>query len=360
MITRLIRYFSISSIFLSSTLLVTPLARATTFQAQEVEQADFIAIARPYGKKYDLLIIQQIQGKRQCWSESGAGPTIVEPLLLNFDFTGSCERSTDSNGYSLRLDGEDYGMSYLLRIVEKNGDLLLVGTNRTNPSQEIVIGRTGGISSGLLKIQLNPGWRFTKRSFAGRTLSHVYLTAESKDLNSPLPAIAPTSPVASNNASRGKELTFTAPTTPGNSVQSSAKDFNNVTPEPDLPEGADSPLKPPAPPINSLPPLPTPENTNSRIVPPPPLNNNRKTLSDVLSRNSTVATPSRNNNFRVMVEARSGNDRNQLRSRFPDAFPTSYKGRSLWQVGVFSSRDKAEGALQTATSLGLQGIIVPF
>ncbi|MBR8831226.1 MAG: hypothetical protein N5P05_002992 [Chroococcopsis gigantea SAG 12.99] len=345
--------------------LMTPLsAKATIFQAQEVEQANFIAVARPYGNKYDLLIIQQIPSQRQCWDESGANPTIVQPLLLNFDFTGSCERSTDSNGYSLRLDGEDYGMTYLLRIVEKNGDLFLVGTNRSNPGQEIVIGRTGGVSAGLLKIQLNGGWRFTKRSFAGKSLGHVYLTADTKDLNAPAGNIVQQSPPTNDTRKTAKELTFTAPTTPTTAVNPPARNVNDVAPPPRLPETSPSTLKPPAPPINSLPPLPTPENNNGRIVPPPPLSggnsNKRPSLSEVLARNSTVAAPSRSNNFRVMVEAKSGNDRTQLKSRFPDAFPTSYKGRSLWQVGVFSSREKAESALNNVASLGLQGIIVPF
>jgi hypothetical protein len=160
---------------------------AATFDEQEIDRNQIIAIARPYGaNKYDLLVIEQIPGKKQCWSESGSRPTVVEPLLLKFDFTGHCNRSTDSNGYSIRVDGQDFGLDYLLRIVERNGELFLVGTSRTNPSQrDIVIGRTYGLQRGFLKIHLNAGWRFSKRAYQGKVLGHVYFSGDRTAMNSP-------------------------------------------------------------------------------------------------------------------------------------------------------------------------------
>ena len=102
--TPLFRWFSVTAIALSAEIIPLSLQAATFFQ-QEVNQRDFIAIARPYGdNKYDLLILQQLPGQRQCWQEEGGTPIMVNPLLLNFDFTDICERSTDSNGYSLRID----------------------------------------------------------------------------------------------------------------------------------------------------------------------------------------------------------------------------------------------------------------
>jgi hypothetical protein len=53
--------------------------------------------------------LEQIPGKQKCWSESGSNPVMIDPLLLNFDFTGICRRATDSNGYSIRLDGRISG-----------------------------------------------------------------------------------------------------------------------------------------------------------------------------------------------------------------------------------------------------------
>ncbi len=379
-------------------------AQGVSFEQQEVEQSQFIAIARPFGEnKYDLLILQQLPGQRQCWSENSSNPILVTPLLLNFDFTGSCERSTDSNGYSLRLDGQDYGLDYLLRLVERNGELVLVGTHRTDPSQkEIIVGRTEGISKGFLKITLNPGWRFTKRAYQGRVLSHVYLTGDSAAIQSPelTPATAPASPTLPQRFTPSHAIANTALASPlpANAdseireITFTANDANNNSSSPSL-------LPPPTPPtlsspapispttsFSDLPPLPPPSPvSNASLVPPPPVstssNTGRKSLSDVLvvaprsnvpngERLSVPDAPLPKNNdsswnqtayvqgYRVMVTARGSSQQSQVRSLYPDAFPTSYKGRSLWQIGVFSNQDNAQQALQSLENLGLEGVMI--
>lgn len=155
---------------------------AATFESAEVTAEKFIAVATPAysNNQHQLLIIEQISSTQPCWSESGSNPVKVEPLLLNFDFTGICGRSNDSNAYSIRMNGQDLGLDYILRVVKRDGDLLLVGTSRTNyAAPEIEIGRTQGISEGFQKIILNPGWRFTRRSYQGKKLGHIYLTNDS-------------------------------------------------------------------------------------------------------------------------------------------------------------------------------------
>ncbi|MFO0165609.1 MAG: DUF3747 domain-containing protein [Microcystis sp.] len=367
--------FTLLFSLLGSCLLTTP-SQATLFEQREVNQEDFIAIARPYGNgKYDLLILQQIQGKRQCWAVNGTEPTIVQPLLLDFDFTGSCERATDSNGYSLRIQGKDYGLEYLLRIVQRNGELVLVGTPRNPRQSEVIIGRTKGLGSGLIQIYLIDGWRFTKRSLAGQNLSHIYLTADSPSFNPPpelhagnqssLPptpppresvkAETPVNPAANPEV---REYTFTAAET---AVESN--------PEPVVTNPVPEQNSTPAPPVTSnLPPL-TPPNAqnNNAIVPPPPPRNlgNPRSLSDVITFNRPAANPSSGNTsnigrkgFKVVIEAKNESDRSKVRSLYPDAFPTSHQGRRVWQIGAFSNRDKAENALQSLAPL--RGSIVPF
>ena len=154
---------------------------AAPFDNAEVNSSNFIVVASPYGSnQHQLLIIEQISNKRPCWSESGSDPVNVEPLLLNFDFTGICGRSTDSNGYSIRMNGEDLGLDYILRIAERDGDLVLVGSNRKNlAAPPIEIGRTRGSTNGFKKIVLNPGWRLTRRTYQGKALGHIYLTSDS-------------------------------------------------------------------------------------------------------------------------------------------------------------------------------------
>ncbi|YAI81291.1 MAG: DUF3747 domain-containing protein [cyanobacterium endosymbiont of Rhopalodia sterrenbergii] len=151
--------------------------QASTFEEQAIQQNNVVAIARPYGQgKYDLLIIEQIPDKQACWAESGSNPILVEPLLLTFDFTGICRRATDSNGYSIRVDGNDLGLDYLLRLVPRDGELVLVGTPRGGNYQEIVVGSTKGLASGFMKVILNPGWQFSKRAYQGKILGHFYLS----------------------------------------------------------------------------------------------------------------------------------------------------------------------------------------
>lgn len=155
-----------------------PSAQAATFGDTEIDQSEYVAVAAPYGDGlHQLLIIGQIKDEQPCWSESGSSPVIIDPLLVNFDFTGICDRKTDANGYSIRIDGEDQALNYSLRIRQRNGDLVLVGSPPPNSQgQEIEIGRANGVTDGFAKIQLDPEWRFTKRTFEKKVLGHIYLT----------------------------------------------------------------------------------------------------------------------------------------------------------------------------------------
>lgn len=153
------------------------------FGQREVEQGRFIAVAAPVGNsdEHQLLILEQVSNERPCWTESGSNPIVVDPLMLSFDFTGICSRSTDANGYSLRINGQDLAMQYSFRIVEQNNDLVLVATlndpsNRDAPAIEI--GRANGTTDGFARIILDPGWKFAKRTLDDRVLGHVYLTYE--------------------------------------------------------------------------------------------------------------------------------------------------------------------------------------
>ena len=159
---------------------------AQSFDSIEVDQEDFVLVAAPGGGllgRPQFMIIEQRTDERQCWSESGSQPTQIEPLLLNFDFSGICGRSTDSNGYSIRAGDGDVGSRFNLEIREENGEFMLIGrpssfpTNPYRNSPPINLGRTfGQASNGFTKVFLNPGWRLTRRSLDGRVLGHLYLT----------------------------------------------------------------------------------------------------------------------------------------------------------------------------------------
>lgn len=156
-------------------------AKAVDFGQQEVDRDKFIAIAAPYrgGQRYQLYIFEQISSTQRCWNEFGSNPTGVDLLLLSFDFTDICGRSSDTNGYSIRVAGRDMGWKYDLSIVKRGNDLVLLGTSNVDDNAiPIEIGRSHGITNGFVKLYLNPGWRFTKRTYQGNTLGHVYLTTD--------------------------------------------------------------------------------------------------------------------------------------------------------------------------------------
>ena len=153
-------------------------ALANTFGQQEVNASRFVVMASPYGDNlHQLAILEQISNARSCWREYGSNPVQIEPLLLNFDFTGICGRSIDSNGYSIRVGGEELGWRYSLQVVRRGNDLILIGRSNVDPkAPELEIARTSGPTQGFSKLVLQPGWRLTKRTYQGKALGHVYLT----------------------------------------------------------------------------------------------------------------------------------------------------------------------------------------
>jgi hypothetical protein len=169
-------------------LVTTRPSLANDFTETAIDQTEVIAIARPYGTettKYDLLVIEQIPNKKQCWQTSGSAPALVDPLLMNYDFTGHCRRATDSNGYSVRIDGEDYGLEYLLRIVPRGNELVLIATSRSGKAPELVLGSTKGMATGFMQIQLNPGWQLSKRTYQGKVLGHFYISGSQANILQP-------------------------------------------------------------------------------------------------------------------------------------------------------------------------------
>lgn len=157
----------------------TSIAQAQQLFAEtSVNQSNFAVVAEPLGGSYTLRIFEQIPGKKQCWSESGTNPVIINPLLQNFDYTGQCKVQKDANGYSIRVDGEDKGNNYILVLSQKDQDLLLLGRpGLGSGGKTMIIGRANGTASGqYLKIKLEPGWKLSQRTYQGKPLGHIYFS----------------------------------------------------------------------------------------------------------------------------------------------------------------------------------------
>ena len=290
----LIRFAAFTTTALATALLgslaIAPPTLAVQFGQQELDQDRVIAIAEPIrnGRLYKLLILEQISNVRPCWQVRDGDPITVEPLLLNFDFTGICGRSADSNGYSVRIGGEDLDSQYRLQI-DRRGDtlVLLAIPARDQNSPTLEIGQANGITTDFAKIELNPGWRMTRRLYHGQPLGHIYLTHD-QDLST---------------------LIATA------SGSDSAGSVGPILPPPG--ENRPSIVLPPSP-RPSLPPPPNP------VPSPPPLASN----------NSGVY-------YRLIVPGTSPDILQRVQGVEPSAFRNTVNGHSVIQAGIFRQRHRA-------------------
>jgi N-acetylmuramoyl-L-alanine amidase len=304
-----IRHLAALTIAASSTLLGTvvaiPAAQATQFSQQEVNQDRFVVVASPVsgGRLHQLLILEQVSNQRDCWRETGSGG--IDPLLVNFDFTGICNRSTDSNGYSLRVGGEDMGWRYSFRIERRDNALVLLAVpNADRNSPPLEIGRSSGISTDFMQIQLNPGWRLTRRTYNGQSLGHVYLTHD-QDINTLVAAATPTQPV---------RPATTTPTPP-----------------------------------STRPSLPAPTTPTPATPTPPPATRTP----------SVTSNASGDYAYRVVVRLQRSSDEDRVRAIVPDAFRTRIDGQDVMQAGVFRELDIAEDRVRQLARADLQAGILP-
>ncbi|WP_019506126.1 DUF3747 domain-containing protein [Pleurocapsa sp. PCC 7319] len=193
----------------STAVMAVPQAKAVSFQEQRVNQNQFAVVAVPFGyKEHRLEIIEQIPGGKKCWNESGVAPVQVDLSLLNFDHTDSCRRIYNTNGYTLRLNGQDDRVAHVMKIVENNGELQLVAFHKDPSRPNTVIGKTNGISNGAMKIILNPGWQITKRVHQGQVIEHLYLSGNPGITNSSYSATSSTS-VNSNSSTNSTSTSST-------------------------------------------------------------------------------------------------------------------------------------------------------
>lgn len=201
---KLSKRLKLAAIFTTAIALTTPLLPSLANVTEEpVAEDQMVAVAVPAGSiGYNLAVVEQIPGKQQCWAENASEPTVIDPLWTTFDFTGSCRRSTDSNGYSVRLDGQDTSLDYFLNIVPKGEGFQLIAQNRTDRSK-VVVGQTFGQADGeYLKIYLNPGWKFTKKTFEGKVLGHFFFSGDSSAIAAAGDTVpTPPKPVASSSFS---------------------------------------------------------------------------------------------------------------------------------------------------------------
>lgn len=153
-----------------------PLAAATNFESQPLEQERFAILAQAVGThRWKLLLLEQIKAQPLCWEDRSDG--LVNPALNHFDYTGICGRYLSSNDFSLRTGGTDAGPSFRLRVDGDSRGLTLTAMD-PNRGVPIVVARATNIKrdrEAFVKLSLEPGWSLERRTYQGQTLGHVYL-----------------------------------------------------------------------------------------------------------------------------------------------------------------------------------------
>jgi hypothetical protein len=375
-------------------------AAAVTFEQKDLDPNQVVAVAVPLsqGDRYNLLILEQLSNARPCWQDKVGGS--IEPLLLQFDFTNICGRSTDSNGYSIRIAGEDKSLDYRLSIAKQGNRLVLRGLparNARGPALEIA--HTESVAPGFLKLVLNPEWHFAKRTYQGKTLGHIYLARNASpseggaDNPYPLTLAGSSNPYPLRVAGSSSNAASSSSLFRGNSRRvrslSKASPYRSSAgaitapieipvPEPSV---AARPLRAPystplptsiGPDSNGLPTLtggilPVPSanipmgkagNEPDLITASTPsLNINAMAPSAGGSSASGFQVAMANYRYRVFVNPVDSRQHRAVKSLVPDSFRSSYKGRTVLQVGAFQDRAEANAVIDLLNRNGINSIL---
>jgi len=97
---------------------------------------------------------------------------------MEFDFTGSCNRYIDTNGYSIRIGNHDMALEYRPEIQLIGANLCLMAVPavnaKENPKILIGTGKLGRVGK-VQKIMLGKSWQVSRRLIFGKPLGHVYV-----------------------------------------------------------------------------------------------------------------------------------------------------------------------------------------
>ncbi len=315
-IRRLTTLTALTATALGASAIASTSALAQNYGEQAIAANRAVAVAEPVanGRFYRLLIIEQLSDRRACYEEQPGSPTVIDPLLLNFDFSGICGRSSDSNGYSVRIGNEDLSRQYRLQITRRGDNLVLVALPGALPGRGgdlpvLEIGRSSGVANDFVKLELDPGWQFSSRTLNGQDQSHIYLS-NSQDLDTVVAQ-------AQNRAP-------SRPSTPAPS-----------TPVPSTPS-------PSGPPILSGGSLPAPGSVGVPATPRP----------------STPSPGASNSIYKVIVPSDSALVRLRVRQVASDAFATTLDGDRVIQAGLFQERSRADQLVAQLSSAGLSSRVI--
>ncbi len=188
-----------------------------------------------------------------------------------------------------------------------------------------------------------------------------FVANNNNDNSRPLPPLLSVDKAPKNNPLRRDNPLFNPPSLNENSVATSSSLPKTNTNQEELVFTTPAVSQPvPFPPeTNSNESLPSPPAVvlNPNLSQPSPLNytygRRIDSLSDVLGSSSSPTI-----RYKVLVETKNEHQKRQVRSLYPEAFPTVYQGRMALQVGAFSNWGKAQRARRNLEDLGLNSHIL--
>lgn len=320
-IRRLTTLTALTATALSISAIASASALAQSYGQQSIDPDRVVAIAEPVsnGRFFRLLILEQLSDQQDCFSEESGSPTVIEPLLLNFDFAGICNRSSDSNGYSIRIGDEDMSRRYRLQITRRGDDLVLVALPGALPGQGgdlpvLEVGRSNGVANDFVKITLDPGWQMARRTLNGSPQGHIYL---------------------SNNASLETV------------IAQSGTQSGSSRPVASAPSPATPPSAAPENPISSL---PRPSLPGRGSLPAPGAAPSPSNSGSSSSGESTY--------FQVIVPSSSPIMQARVRQVVSDAFMTDVSGNQVIQAGLFQERNRADQLVSQLSGRGITSQIL--
>ncbi|MEM6597154.1 MAG: DUF3747 domain-containing protein [Cyanobacteria bacterium P01_C01_bin.69] len=311
-IRRLTTLTALTAATLAGSAIASTTAIAQTYGQQPIANDRVVAIAEPVsnGRFYRLLILEQIGNQQTCFAEEGGTPTVIEPLLLNFDFSGICGRSSDSNGYSVRIGDEDLSRRYRLQVTRRGDELVLVALPGALPGRGgdlpvLEVGRSNGVANDFVKLTLDPGWQMSRRTLNGSAQGHIYLSNDS-DLDT----------VIAQSGGRRRTPSAAAP-----------------------------PVATP-PPASDLPPV-----VNGGALPSPG-------RPSTPSASPTPSSGGDNTYYQVIVPSSSAIVRARVRRVASDAFLTTVNGNRVIQAGLFQEERRASQLVSQLSDEGLSTQVI--
>ena len=339
-ICRLTTLTALTAAAIGASAIASASAIAQNYSQQPIPSERAVAIAEPVanGRFYRLLVLQQLTDQRACFEEKVGSPTVIEPLLLNFDFSGICSRMSDSNGYSLSIGNEDLSRQYRLQVTRRGDSLVLVALPGALPGRggsdlpALEIGRSNGVANDFVKLQLDPGWQLSSRTLNGSAQGHVYLS-NSQSLEA----------VVAQAGEQGSSPR-PAPSTPTPSPVTARPPVSSV-PAP----SASTPSAPPT--LTDLlggSPLPSPGASPGAA--PSPNSGGTGGGSSISGGQDTY--------YQVIVPSASTIVRSRVNQVAADAFFADVDGRRVIQAGLFQEKNRADQLVSQLSGRGIESQIV--